>query len=174
MSTVPAKSMSRNLRDTDLVVAISTDDSFLHINPLAELLGHMRQHVEEESGTHAVHEGHDGHVGDTRVLEFFDAGGRPLHPQLNPDLQLVGFFTDPEVQVATDELLTRISRALDGAQAKLDADPDLGKQQGLPPATDVPRPNGSLEEVLANLAAAFDMHPGAGHRAGWFHNLFHV
>lgn len=170
MSTTPVKGMSRHLQDTDLVVAISTDNTFLHVDELGGLIGHLHVHAEESATPSAAAHNHD-----ERVVQFFDSTGHRLLPKLNPNLQLVGFTVSAEDPMSAELLLGRIGEALDAAQARLDADPDLGKQQSLPTATEVPRPTGSLADVLGSLASEFDMQAGSGgHRAGWFHNLFHV
>jgi hypothetical protein len=172
VSSTPVKGMSRHLRDIDLVMAISTDNSFLHVTLLAEMVSHLHQHAEASEAVPS--EAAAAHTHDERVVQFYDAQGYRLVPNLNPDLRLVGFTVDHDHQTDAEVLLARIDEALDAAQARLDADPDLGVQQSLPPATAVPRPTGSVAEVMDSLESEFGLHPGHGHRAGWFHNLFHV
>ena len=170
MSTTPVKGMSRHLQDAELVLAISSDNTFLHVDELGSLIGHLHRHAEESAAPSAA-----AHTHDERVVQFFDAMGYRLLPKLNPDLQLVGFTVSADDPMSAELLLARIGEALDAAQARLDADPELGNQQSLPAATAVPRPTGSLADVLGSLAEEFDMGSAhGGHRAGWFHNLFHV
>ncbi|SDS10261.1 hypothetical protein [Jiangella sp. DSM 45060] len=143
----------------DLVLAISADHTFLHVGTVEAMLAHLPG-------------GHDDHP-DERVVELYDAAGRRLWPVVTAELVVTGFVPgagpgDP------DAVAARVATALELAQQRLTADPDLGRQQSLPTATEVPRPKGSLADVLGALNDELDVRPGPGHRAGWFHNLFHV
>jgi hypothetical protein len=71
-------------------------------------------------------------------------------------------------------LLRRIRESLDLGQSVLSAHPELGNQgPNVPPATEVPRPEGSYPEVLERLA--FEFSPLApGNRGNWLHNLYHA
>lgn len=182
------------LAGDELVVAVSGDGTFLHVSVVDDLLRHMRgDHAEQPPPRDEI----DAPGGEAPAVEatdpgealrrptgpspaaspahsvdFFDSAGTPAVPVVDPRLAVVGFRRvgrpDP------DAVLARIEAALDLAQQRLDADPELGRRQSLPPATDVPRPQGQLADVLAALDVEFDVRGGPGHRAGWFHNLFHV
>lgn len=144
----------------DLILAISADHTFLHAGTADALLAHL-------PGEHD-----DAHP-DARVIELYDGAGRRLRPVVTADLVVTGFAAE-DGPGDPDAVAARVATALELAQKRLDTDPDLGRQQSLPPATEVPRPAGSLADVLAALDAELDVRPGPGHRAGWFHNLFHV
>ncbi|WP_116947182.1 hypothetical protein [Jiangella endophytica] len=143
----------------DLVLAISADHTFLHVGTTEAMLAHLPA-------------GHDDHP-DERVVELYDATGRRLWPVVTAELVVAGFGPDGGA-ADPDAVAARVATALELAQRRLTADPGLGRQQSLPPATEVPRPKGSLADVLDALNGELDVRPGPGHRAGWFHNLFHV
>jgi hypothetical protein len=72
-------------------------------------------------------------------------------------------------------LLRRINAALDRAQAYLTEHPEAGDQgPNFPVETEVPRPTGSYQSVLAQLSGLFVPLEGQSNRGNWFHNLWHA
>lgn len=167
----PNVSERRQLLPDDLVAAISTDASFLHVGTVEGLLAHAySQHLPAApTGGDDTAPAHDD-----RTVTFYDEQGVRLQPLVSAELAVVGFEAPEDTAAEPDLVLSLLARALDLAQQRLDEHPELGKQQSLPAATLVPRPEGALAEVLADLRREFDIHTGPSHRAGWFHNLFHV
>ncbi len=168
--------------DTDvLVLAISSDDSMLHVGSASGVLAHLAPPSPKRPGRpspphftpHAVTRTAVG-VTPGSCLQLFDVSGVRLtirSPRKNSTLAAVH---PPEV-VPERALLARISAALDHMQSVLDANPALGKD-GQIQHDSVPRPEGSLIEVLTQLAVFFDpLDPKIQtNRGNWLHNLAHA
>jgi hypothetical protein len=109
--------------------------------------------------------------------EFFDATGRRLsreeveHPAVAPE------DTDPTAEVVDEQvLLLRVARALGYLQAILDRRPELGQLAPGQVITETPHPEGTLAEVIEQLASEFGpMNPNTmPNRGGWLHLLAHA
>ena len=168
-----------------LVLAITSDDSLLHVGSASGVIAHLAYSAPvtpevaslrrsttpftPHATTHATVE-----ATPTSSIQLFDASGTRLtirSPRKNPTLAAVH---PPDVSSETG-LLARISAALDQMQSALDANPQLGKD-GPIQHDSVPRPDGSLVEVLTQLAAFFEpLDPRiATNRGNWLHNLAHA
>lgn len=166
------------LTDDDLVVALSRDGTFMHVGTISLLLGHaVHTHARGPEPSIAGSAGDDGPDRATpgHRLDVYDSQGRLLRPVLGAGIEVVGWAIDSSSGTDSDQVLQRIGDALDLAQQRLTENPALGARPGLPPVTTLPELRATtLPDVLDELAAAFDLTPGTGHKAGWFHNLFHV
>lgn len=176
----------------DFVVAIGVDNTMLHVGRAEDLTDHLvasRSHAEVESKLgifHQIDEDETSHELSSRSLEFFDGQGRRLVLRRR-DSGAAFFLKDQFTQQAIEPglLLDRINLALSHMQEVLDKHPELGDggsivigKDEIPQGrhTRVPRPAGSLNEVLSALAVLFfpagSLHPT--HVRGWFHNLGHA
>ena len=146
------------------VLAIRSDDGFMHVAPAAALL----EHVSEIAGD------------PTPELEFHDGAGRRLHvvagalemlTVADPDggTEPLPVLTDPQLLVdRIDVVLARTQVALDRAAAPLVVD---GRA-----ITRIPRVSGELPVVLhllACLGGALDSHADPGPATGW-HAVYHL
>ncbi|HEY5845437.1 MAG TPA: hypothetical protein VIT42_01485 [Microlunatus sp.] len=167
-----------------LVLAIAHDDTLLHVGSAAEVLAHLapsipgRPQSSSSTGSHAftLPAGTRISVKSTPAisLQLFDSRGVRLtihSPRKHPAVAAVF----PPDTVPERVLLARISAVLDHMQKALDANPDLGKD-GRIQHDSVPRPDGSLIDVLTQLAALFEpLDPRIPtNRGNWLHNLAHA
>lgn len=169
----------------DLVLAITSDDSLLHVGPASGVTAHLAPRISARPEVasqrtspspftpHAVTRA-TVEATPAGSIQLFDASGVRLtirSPRKNPTVVAV----HPPDVVPEQVLLARISAALDHMQSALDANPDLGKD-GPIQHDSVPRPEGSLVEVLTQLAALFEpLDPRiATNRGNWLHNLAHA
>jgi len=141
----------------ELVLALGIDDEWLHAGTLAEMLEHAAAHRDSDEAAHRV--------------DFFDGAGKALEPLAGDDLVVYGFRraggpAEPAL------VKRRVDAVLDRAEAYLAAHPG-GPGQGYPAHMTVPRPEGSLEEVVGALRLEMLLNM-SGHAAGWFHNLIHA
>lgn len=143
-----------------LVLTLCADDSWLHAGTVTETLDHAAHHRADGPG--------DG--GPTRV-EFFDVTGRRLEPVVGHDLVVRG-FAPASGRPAPARVKARVNAVLGHAEAYLEANPG-GTGRPWPAGRVVPRPDGSLEEVVGELRWATQQ-LDHGHAAGWFHNLLHA
>jgi hypothetical protein len=160
--------MSQTLGDDELVLAIATTDDWLHAGRVSEVLDHARSHRGGQG-----HPGGSGllHPESGRLLDFFDADARRVHPVLDDRLEvgvLVRTEGDPD-----GEVRDRIERVLARAQHFLEENPGGGPAAHWPARTQVPRPDGSFEEVVAALRTATNGSRNS-HSGGWLHNLMHA
>lgn len=156
--------MSEELGQDELVVAITATDDWLHAGTVAEMLGHGRSHRDGE--------GHPGGApGGRRVVDVFDAEGAPVRPVLDECFEVIGFARVGPADAGA--VRARLDLVMDRSQAFLDQHPGGGTGASWPALTQVPRPRGSLEEVIAGLRRATTGDP-AHHSSGWFHNLLHA
>lgn len=172
--------------DSDtLVLVITSDDTLLHAGSGSGVIAHLapaKSPAPEASSLGSEPPRFAPHV-LTRAaveaepassLQLFDAAGVRLTIRApKKGGQLVAVYP-PDV-VSEDALLARISAALDHMQSVLDADPDLGKDGPIQHDA-VPRPEGSLVEVLTELSAFFEpLDPRIPpSRGNWLHNLAHA
>lgn len=171
--------------DSDvLVLAITSDDSLLHVGGASGVLAHLAPPIPPRPGAaprsspprftpHAV-TGTTVDATPGSCLQLFDDSGVRLtirSPRKNSTLVAV----HPRDVVSERVLLARISAALDHLQSTLDANPHLGKD-GPIQHDSVPRPEGSLIEVLTQLATFFEpLDPRIpSNRGNWLHNLAHA
>ena len=165
------------------VLAITSDDSLLHVGSADGVMAHLapvRARPEAPLRTtrslltpHAVTLA-AAEASPARSIQLFDAAGVRLtirSPRKNPTMAAV----QPPDVLPEKYLLARISAVLDNMQSALDANPDLGKDGPLRHDS-VPRPEGSLVEVLTQLAASFEpLDPQIrSNRGNWLHNLAHA
>ena len=161
--------MSHTLGDDELVLVIATTDDWLHAGTVSEVLEHARWH---RDGT-----GHPGGPDEPRpehgrLLDVFDAQARRVQPVLDERFE-VGALIRPDEE-PDPEVRYRIERVLDLAQEFLDESPQgAAAAVRWPVGVEVPRPDGSFEDVVAALGSATNVRPNA-HSAGWFHNLLHA
>lgn len=167
--------MNPDLAGDDLAVALSGDDTFMHVGTSHLLLDHATHTHTPGPESAVVGAPGDGGATPGHRLEVFDSQGHLLRPVLGADFAVVGWAIDDPGGADSGRVLQRIRNALNLAQQRLTDDPGLGRRPGLPPMTTLPVLRATtLPDVLDELAAAFDLTPGPGHQAGWFHNLFHV
>jgi hypothetical protein len=165
--------------ETDLVLGISPANDLMHVGPASALLHHLSvataQNLALTSSTSALDE-----------MEYFDIVGRPVSltefAQQASSGATADFGRDSGPVKGKDPwakrrriLLRRINAALDFAQAYLTEHPEAGNQgPNFPVETEVPRPTGSYQSVLAQLSGLFVPLEGLSHRGNWFHNLWHA
>lgn len=183
--------------NNDLVLAIHHDDLTLHVGRANDLAGHVdpsgsRTRIGSTTGTPRLKEGGNDRDLADRIHDsfaYFDEHGRrlaPLQTRDGTEFVTVGRHDKSDFDVEPGELVVRINSALVHVQEVLDENPELGDEPHAPDDerpprrhTHVPRPEGTLAEVLRALAPAFfpadpidsRMHPM--HTRGWFHNLCH-
>lgn len=126
------------MADTDLVLAITSDDLMFHSGTRRWVLDHVFGIDPDTGGRRDLHLAAPD-AGGVR-LEIFDAQGHALRAE-SGDLVAVG-----SGDVDPDLLVARVTAVLDRAREHLEAHPELDV-----PASVVPRPTGSLPEVLAAL-----------------------
>lgn len=164
-----------NTNDAETVLlAVSDDDRTVHVGSA----GAMAAHLTTEGG-----------LAQSAVsFEFFGPDGQPWSPgKVNGAFALQPTPgappTDPQL------LLDRIDAALAHMQVYLDRHPELGAGSGqvagesrfvaqrsgqLLLAARVPRPTGTLPQVLAALQAEYDFLAPSPTRGNWLHNLAHA
>jgi hypothetical protein len=166
-----------------LVLAITRDDTLLHVGSAGGVVAHLAPVRGRPKAplrtTRSLFTPHAVtleavEVSPARSIQLFDAAGVRLtirSPLKNPTVAAV----QPPDVLPEKYLLARISAVLDHMQAALDANPDLGKDGPLQHDS-VPRPEGSLAEVLSQLAASFEpLDPQTpSNRGNWLHNLAHA
>ena len=103
--------------------------------------------------------------------EFVRRHTRPVRPVLDDRLEVRAFTRSGDA--ADAEVRARIERVLDRAQAFLDENPGGGPDAPWPAFPTVPRPDGTLDEVVAGLRQA-TTGDHRGHSGVWFHNLMHA
>ena len=170
----------------DLLLCISPDNHMMHVGPASEVLPHVALSAAADVDSRTAVR--------PAPLEVYDITGRRVAPdglrqmadaaargaRRSPDS-----FGDPDRfepvrkpgRVSRRVLLRRINESLDFAQAYLTDHPDAGVQgPGIPPATEVPRPEGTYPEVLQALANELSpLDPNVhSNRGNWFHNLWHA
>jgi hypothetical protein len=145
-----------------LLLAIAPDNATVHVGPANLMAGHV------SLGLHAATAKLRAPL-PLPTLELFDESGRRLTPVWVGG-QLT-FTLDP-TQAPTDEqlLLDRIDAAL----AQLQVQQDLKPLPNGPADGRVPRPVGSLPEVIGKLAVEFDFLSPAPNRGNWLHQLAHA
>lgn len=143
-----------------LVLTLCADDGWLHAGTVAETIEHAEHHRREGAGDH----------GPDRV-DFFDVTGRRLEPVVGHDLVVRG-FVPASGRPAPARVKARVNAVLDRAEEYLEAHPG-GTGRPWPAGRTVPRPNGSLADVVERLRAS-TRQLDQGHAAGWFHNLLHA
>lgn len=153
------------LAPDSLVLAISTDDSWLYVGTVTEVIDHGGRH---RTTGHALG---DAPRDDPRALDFYDAAGHQLQPLLDETPEAHGFAT-ADGQASPVEVRHRIDRVLASASAHLAAHPPSSSTH-YPVGTVVPEVGGELPEVLAQLHR-LEHPPANAHSRGWFHNLLHA
>lgn len=167
------------LVETNLVLGISPDNELLHVGPAEALLHHLGVNTAHNpksiSSTAALDE-----------LEYFDIVGRPVsREEFAQQAGATGtrvLNDDCDTSQGKDRwaenrcvLIGRINAALDFAQAYLTEHPEAGNQgPNFPVETEVPRPTGSYQAVLAQLSGLFVPLNAHSNRGNWFHNLWHA
>ena len=146
--------MSPTLAPDDLVLTLAVDNWYLHAGTVEETIRHAARHRDDR--------------GRSRPVGFYDAGGARLEPLVGHDLVVTG-FRRAGGRAAPAIVRRRINTVLDRAQARLSSERGAEEAVGL----QVPRPEGTLAEVIEQLRDATREHP-ARHAAGWFHNLLHA
>jgi hypothetical protein len=109
--------------------------------------------------------------------EFFDATGRRLSREEVEHHAVAPEEPGPTVEVVDEQvLLLRVARALGYLQAILDRRPELGQIAPGHVITETPHPEGTLAEVVEQLASEFGpMNPNTmPNRGGWLHLLAHA
>lgn len=153
------------LPSQSLVLTLATDDSWLHVGTVAEVLDHGRRHREP------------GHAPDSgprpaqRSLDFYDVAGQRLLPLLDDRLEVHGFVRAGG-RAAPVSVRQRIERVLAAARDHLSAHPP-GPSTPYPPGTVPPEVSGDLTEVIDQLHR-MEQRPSNAHKRGWFHNLLHA
>jgi len=152
---------------TDLALAIDDEDRTLHVGPATAVLAHLRASDGEQPES-VAHASAESAGADRPVLRVYDSQGRPLGTE---------GVRASDATVDESTLLRRIETALAHMQSVLDEDP--GRFQAGPDApevTAVPRPQGSLQEVLQQLAEAFALQEkdDPRNKGNWFHMLAHA
>ncbi|BBH68631.1 hypothetical protein ACTI_53160 [Actinoplanes sp. OR16] len=153
------------MRDADaLMLAIRDDNRFLHVGPGGIALAHLR---EEETGVPL-----DYGEGARDPFDFFDGDGvRWLREPPGTGLRLVP--ADAEV-TPPRFLLDRIDAVLAHMQVVLNETPGFGSVPG-PPMVRVPRPEGTLPEVMVRLDELFrGLRPPQPDKGSFFHMLAHL
>lgn len=146
------------------VLAIRSDDGFMHVAGATALLEHVSEIVGDP----------------TPQLEFFDGSGRRLHvvngalePLTVPDPD--GGATPVPVLVDPQLLLDRIDVVMARSQVALDRAPAPLVVDGRP-ITRLPRITGELPlvlQLLAGLGGALESHANPGPATGW-HAVYHL
>lgn len=147
-----------------LVLTLSTDDRWLHVGTVTEVLAHAARHRVPGHADAAPRS-------SPRAVDFYDASGHRLSPVLDESLEVRG-FTTAGGRPAPVTVRRRVDRVLAHAGAHLAAHPP-GDTTPYPPGTVVPQVDGDLPEVLRQLHAA-EVPPVNAHKAGWFHNFMHA
>jgi hypothetical protein len=130
------------------VLAIMPDNGSLHVGVADTAASHLAMDLAEGEP------------------DYFDQQGRPLALVTSQNGTSV-FTVDLRVPaVAESVLLGRINAALDHLR-----EVQIGSPDG--EGGEVPRPTGSLEHVLGQLAIAFDFLEDSN-KGNWFHNLAHA
>jgi hypothetical protein len=104
--------------------------------------------------------------GTSALLDYFDGDGRPLMLLRSRNGTSLFEVNPAGTQVDDEVLLERIDTALAHMQV-------VQNQQGQA-SDEVPRPLGSLEEVLRELGNAFDNLVTVPTKGNWLHNLSHA
>lgn len=149
----------------DIVLVLSTDDRWLFVGTVAEVLHHAGRHRGTEHMDAPLPDA------DRRTLDFYDSSGRRLQPMVDESLDVHG-FTSAGGRAAPVTIRRRIDRVLAAARDHLTAHPPT-QQTMYPPGTIVPEVSGELDEVLDQLRA-MELRPDNAHKRGWFHNLLHA
>ncbi len=183
--------------DEDLVLALGGDDRVLHVVPRDRLPKHFkagrptvthgratsvptapvltattgrrpRVDVHDLELHHAVFSGAGVEV---VAWQYYDQTGRELFPGPTGE-----FARGPGPAVPEEQLLIRMSRALGYLQAILDTStvPEIERDRRI--GRRVPRPTGTLAEVLPTLPGLFGFFPGdqIPNDGGWLHRLAHA
>lgn len=146
------------------VVAITVDDTLLHIAPAAEVLAHLADEA-----------GHPGAL-DPQLWEFFAADGTVLTQETDPGTGAVTLAPDTSLAAPADLdrrlLLDRIDSFLAKVQVLLTRDLQTGVAAE---HTRVPRLSGDLPDVVAGLAAVLTVPKSVVQpdSRDWVHNLGH-
>lgn len=154
-----------SLASDSLVLALATDDSWLFVGTVTEVLDHARRHRGE------------GHAPDhgprpgRRALDFYDTKGHVLRPLVDEGLDVHG-FAGVGGPAAPDTVRLRIDRVLEAARAHLVAHPP-DEHTAYSHGTEVPQVSGELPDVMHQLRDA-EIPQDNAHKAGWFHNLLHA
>src|SRR5215217_963272 len=132
---------------TDLALAIDDDDRTLHVGPASAVLEHLRAAEAEQPESVAHASAESAGEGTRLALRVYDSQGRPWGAE---------GLERSSATVDESTLLRRIDTALGHMQRVLDDDPgEFQSGPDAPEVTAVPRPQGSLQEVLQQLADAF-------------------
>ncbi len=137
------------MADTDLVLAISADDTMFHVATRRSLLGHLYPSA-DPAGEFVRH----------REPEIYDAAGRRLEVRRDTAGQPVGLVTTGTGDADPDALVTRVDAVLTRARDQLRREPP-----GVIRPEDVPGAKGPLPAVLAMLDA-YGSGPRPGPRGG--------
>lgn len=163
--------MISNPVQSDLVLAISSDNHMLHVGPAAEMVNHLRG---DPAAKQLEFYDARGQRRSIDSLESLEGDGAEAQAAGNGGVEDVMRTAPPELGKNQQVLLRRIRAALDFAQTVLTARPELGEQgPNFPVETEVPRPHGSYPEVLEQLTVAFDS-LAPSNRGNWLHNLYHA
>ena len=156
---------ARPVVPADPIVAITADDTLLHIAPPADVLDHLGQEA-----------GSPGAAVDPQIWQFYRADGVALVQVTDPGTSVVTLEADTTAAEPTDLdrqlLLDRIDAFLARVQVELTRDLLLGID---PEHRRVPRITGDLRDVVVGLAAVMTVpvsivQPDS---RSWIHNLGH-
>lgn len=169
----------------ELVLAIAASDKALHVGPADDLGAHFvglqpgggpppgPGHAEFPGGGQLTELRHP----QSSLWHFFDSTGRALTraEAEHPEAHTAHEPADPTEVVDEQVILLRVARALGYFQALLDLDPRLGEIAPNQFVTEIPHPDGSLAEVMAELAPHFGiLNPRVmANRGGWLHRMAH-
>lgn len=148
-----------------LVLVLATDDSWLFVGTVTEVLDHAERH---RGRGHAPD---DEQRPTPRAVDFHGDRGQPLRPLLDEGLEVHG-FTPADQPPAPDVVRQRIERVMTAARAHLAAHP-ASSDTMYPQGTVVPELSGDLVDVLRRLREE-EVPPDGMHKSGWFHNLLHA
>ena len=146
------------------IVALTVDDTLLHIAPAAEVLAHLADEA-----------GQPGAL-DPGTWQFFAKDGTPLHQVTDPVTEVVTLEPDaaaaPPEELDRTLLLDRIDVFLARVQVELTRDLLAGVD---PVHRRVPRFTGDLPDVVTGLAAVLTVPVSVvqPHSKNWVHNLGH-
>jgi hypothetical protein len=163
--TEPAEPVVPAAGSAEPVVAITADDTLLHIASPDDVLDHLGQEA-----------GNPGVAVDSQTWQFYSANGVALVQATDPATGAVTLVADTSAAEPTDLdrqlLLDRIDAFLARVQVELTRDLLLGID---PEHRRVPRISGDLRDVVVGLAALMTVpvsivQPDS---RSWIHNLGH-
>lgn len=137
--------------DTDLVLAITADDTMFHVGTPSWLVDHLFSQGASATALLALHD----------AVEVYDAAGRALAVQRDPTGRPTGLAPTGVGDADPDLLVARVDAVLAKAREHLRAHPEESATPDL-----IPGASGPLPGVLAMLDA-YGSGPAPGTRPTW-------